>query len=110
MKNILLAVLAVAMFVGCDIQEEVNRRCQLETKALTKASMEHPETVGMLPDGRILKFIKAYRSPHWYASVYYFESPNTKVLDTNTISINYQEGKSYQTIVLDGREYNLTPK
>ncbi len=73
-------------------------------------NLQNPNVVGTLPDGRVLYHvaisINGY-APHDH-HVYYFGT------SASTVSINYNvpAGKStrVQTIVIDGKEFQLVPK
>jgi hypothetical protein len=97
----LLSLLLIPfLLVGCSDEYDA------EQKAATKASMESPENIGVLPNGKTLKRIKIDRGDKHDHFVYFVDE---------TVTINYAvpQGKTTAnqvTVLIDGIEYSATPK
>jgi uncharacterized protein YcfL len=103
MKKLIIPLLLLAgLIVGCDSPEKA--------KAFNQSSVNNPEFVAKMPDGRSLYCVQIDRAElAHYHYVYYFGNDDVK-----TISINSEikSGKtSYnEVIVVNGREYHLVEK
>lgn len=98
-KSLLALLLAFAL-TSCSTPEEA--------QATTEFNMKNPDTVGTLPDGRVVKhFVRERSNTSHDHHIYFIENPDGK---SNTISTNYSvsEGKTTrnETVVLiDGVKY-----
>lgn len=102
----LIPILGVAfLVVACDNPVEERQK--------TVASAANPEVIATLPDGRTLHRLTVFVPNQADHFVYFFRDKNG-LKDTSTVSVNYSvpTGKtSYnQTVVIDGKTYELVPK
>lgn len=98
--KLLPLLLVPFLLMGCSDEYDADE------KAATKASMESPEIIGVLPNGKTLKRIKIERGDQLDHFVY---------LVDETITINHAVpfGKTtvnQVTVLIDGIEYSATPK
>lgn len=101
-KTLLLLIGACLCVCSCDTPEEAAGR-----KAQTSESFLHPEEVGVLPDGRIVKCVVRYnRNTNHY--IYFVDNPDPK--SGTAVSNNYSRlvGKTTVhdvTVEIDGVKY-----
>lgn len=100
MKHVLLSLVLIATLVGCNgPHDDV-------TMKKTEINFSHPETIGTLPDGRVIKCVtRSMGDLERDHTIYFVDSTIT----VNTIISSGKSNTRHVNVLIDGVMYEPKP-